>query len=152
MKTHAEIREAIATVLETVPNIGQVHRYERYANQASALAALYGWNGQLRGWHIRRVQVQEGGAVDEVPEETALWEIRGYMAIADALATELECDGLVDAIRAAFRADPTVGGTVMTTWAEGLAGIQVQDSGPAMFAGVLCHKVILRLATRQFAA
>lgn len=149
MSTTEQIREAIATTLETVTDIGVVHRYERYAHQAGPLAALYGWEGQLRGWHIRRVAVSES-RLDTAPEIVTRWEIRGYLALADAAETELTMDALIDAARAAFRADPTLGGTVATTAAEGVVGLQLADSGPVLFGGVLCHKAVLTLNTRQY--
>jgi hypothetical protein len=149
MSTTADIREAIAQSLETIPDIGVVHRYERYANQQGAIAQLYQWGNQLRGWHIRRVALTERQP-DEAPDVTTEWEIRGYMALADAGASELAFDDLIDAIRAKFRADLTIGGTVATTQAEGITGIQLRDSGPVLFGGMLCHKAVLRLVTRQF--
>jgi hypothetical protein len=33
---------------------------------------------------------------------------------------------------------------------EGDAGVQVPESGPVMFAGVLCHAARLTLATRHY--
>ena len=149
MSTTDAIREAIATTLETVPDIGVVHRYERYANQAGPLAALYGSGGQLRGWHIRRVAVSET-RLDVAPSVLTRWEIRGYLALADAAESELVFDRLIDAARAAFRADPTLGGVVATTAAEDVIGLQLADSGPVLFAGVLCHKAVLTLNTREW--
>lgn len=144
------IREAIAAALESVPNIGRIHRYERYLKNQGELAALYAYEGQLRGWHVRRVAIQEGKLGDDAPDEVQHWQIRGYMAVSDAGESELVFDRLIDAARDRFRVDPTLGGTVATTWVGDAAGLQMQDSGPALFAGVLCHKVVLTLATQRF--
>ena len=56
-------------------------------------------------------------------------------------------DRLIEAVRVAFRHDETLGGVVETTMSDGRAGPQLDDSGPAMFAGVLCHHARLTLST-----
>lgn len=147
MSGSLQIREAIAATLNRVDGIGRVHLFERYAKNQGDLAALYAHDGQLRGWHIRRVRLSEG---PYPAGEVTAWEIRGYLSLNDAAGTELDFDALIDDIRAEFRADQTLGGTVATTWVEDASGIQVLDSGPVLFAGVLCHKAVLALATQRF--
>lgn len=150
----ASIRTAIVARLNTVPGIGRVHAYERYANQLGDLAALYAWDAgggqkQLRGWFVRRVGIRESHPSESLFREDIAWQIRGYMALSDAAESELAFDGLIDAIRAAFRTDDTLGGAVDTCWINEEVGIQMEDAGPVLFANVLCHSARLILKTRR---
>lgn len=148
-------RAALVALLEAVPAVGRVHHYERYAREDSAFRAHYlhtlpGGAKQLRGWQVSRVGVAErlldlGRWLDEHS-----WVIRGYLALDDSAATELTFDGLVEDIRAAFRADPTLGGLSTAEPIGEEDGIQVRDAGPVMFCGVLCHSALLTLQTREY--
>jgi hypothetical protein len=158
----SDVRQAIVDVLQSVPHIGRVHAYERYADNQGDLSALYQWPepedltaeaGQLRGWFVSRKAVAEtpqGGMPDEGRSVTEVWLIGGYMALSDAGESELNFDWLLDRIRTAFRRNPTLNGTVATCWYGDPAGIEVMDSGPVLFAGVLCHAAKLRLRTLRF--
>lgn len=140
------VRAAIVATLEGL-NIGPVHRYERYAATHSGLLALYTADGVLGGWYVRRVRTVETSPALGRYVEQIEWEIRGYMGLQDAAGTELLFDGEIEDIRDAFRADETLGGAVATTVSEAGAGIQVEDSGPVLSAGVLAHACRLRLIT-----
>lgn len=150
----APIRNAIVAKLNTVANIGRVHAYERYANQMADLSTLYAWDigggqKQIRGWFVRRVGIRESKPSESLFREDISWQIRGYMALSDAAASELAFDDLIDAIRTAFRADDTLGGAVDTCWIHEEAGIQMDDAGPVLFANLLCHSARLILKTRR---
>lgn len=152
----AVIRDAIRDVMLAVPDIGMVHRYERYAKDLSALKALYlsPAHGQLRGWFIRRVKVQETSMTRPRSVELTRWRIQGLMALDDATESELAFDALIEQLRDAFRINGTLNGTVA---ASGLpdgseTGLQLEDAGPVMFAGVLCHGARLALHTRRLIA
>jgi hypothetical protein len=157
MPTLAAIRGAIKGVLAAVPNVGVVNDYERYAQRNSELKAAYigPIDGQdvLLGWNIRRV------ATDEKPLAateggryvvTHTWRLRGYMAIQDAAGSEKEFDTLIEAVRAAFRANLSLGGLVSSTETRDQAGIRVEESEPVLFADVLCHAVRLSLRTIHY--
>jgi len=160
MPTLTQIRDAIHGKLSGVSGMGVVHKYERYAKEASALALLYytgaAGSRRLHGWFIRRrakrVTSPAEGRLAVVNE----WMLRGYMSLDDADATELTFDALTEAIGAAFAADETLGGVVSATvigddnGADGVAGVQVEDSGPVLFAGVLCHSARLKVFTRHY--
>lgn len=154
MTALALIRAAIVAKLETVPGIGRVHGYERFADRKSELADLYVAGGQLLGWNVRRIATAETSPAIGRTVVTHRWRIRGFMALADEAASEIAFDTLIEAIGDAFRDDDTLGGTVATCIVEEgsapQAGIQVEDSGPVDFAGVLCHAAQLSLATRHF--
>lgn len=154
--TVATIRAAILAKLGGVADIGVVNDYERYSKDQSALQAQYvatiAGAKQLRGWNIRRTKTAENFSVFCGPQPvTHTWDLRGYMALDDSAATEKTFDNLIEAIRDAFRADETLGGAVYsTTLLDGVTGVQVIESVPVLFAGVLSHSARLRLFTRHF--
>lgn len=157
MSTLAEKRAAIAATISGVANTGQVHDYERYAKAEGEFRALYqadiGASKSLRGWFVRRVATREVSVAVGVGMEVIGWRITGYLAIDDAAASEKTFDDLIEALRAAFRTDPTLGGVVadlydLTQSADSAPyGLQVEESGPVLFAGVLCHRAVLGLVT-----
>jgi hypothetical protein len=144
-----QIRAAIAAKIAAVPDAGKVHEYERFAKGAKDFAALYQHNGQIRGWNIRRLTKAEKSPVIGKYNVINKWRISGFMSLEDATASEIVFDNLVEAVCDAFRTDETLGGVVASTVLESpdVAGIQVEDSGPVMFAGVLCHSARLVLYT-----
>lgn len=158
MPTLTEIRDAIHAKVAGVTGVGVVHKYERYANKTSDLAAKYFSgtvpNKRLTGWFIRRASKRVTGPAVGRFVIWNEWMIRGYMSVEDADATELTCDDLVEAICAAFQADETLGGVITGTVQDvddgNLVGIQVEESGPVLFAGVLCHSARLKLYTQHF--
>lgn len=155
MPSTEAIRAAIVARMAAVPRIGVVHPYERYTAKESAFASLYMWQPpepgaakELRGWFIRRVGRRETEETHTSTQVAIDWQIRGYTAIRDAQASEVEMDGLVDAVIASIKADLSLGGLL-----DGLlppprsVGAQLMESGPYMFAGVLCHGVRLDWTT-----
>ena len=145
MSEHAPIRAAIVAKLKTVAGIGQVHAYERYAKTDKDFREIYAANDRVLGWHVRRVARREGAEFNETMTD---WELRGFMSLEDAAASELAFDDLVDLIGDAWRADPTLGGLVLYPRDTALVVPELADAGPAMFAGVLCHSARLKLTTR----
>lgn len=147
------IRSAIVTTLQGIASIGLVHPYERYAADLKALAALYtteiSGQRQLRGWYVQRAKTMEAQSAKRAFFDRHTWRVRGFMSLADADQSELVFDGLVEAARAAFRADLTLGGVVMAPEKDEHAGVAV-ESGPVLFAGVLCHSATLTLTTKSF--
>lgn len=144
----AAIRAAIVNSLQAVAGIGSVHDRERFAAREKDLAALYLVGGKLAGCHVRRVSVRE------VPYSTLYntvhtrWRISLFASFLDAESSEILFDDLVDRIRAKFR-NSDLGGLVESIGDEGEAGVQLDDSGPVMFSGVLCHGARLSLTTRH---
>jgi hypothetical protein len=145
-------RAAVFATLAAVPDIGIVYQYERFATAIDRLRAFYysPTHAQLRGWFIRRVQIADVSVVK--PRRTVMerFQLRGFMALDDDAGSELLMQALVDAIRDTFRADPTLGGTIskqgaLSPGAE--QGVRLDDFGPVMFGGVLCHGVRLSLTT-----
>lgn len=143
----AAIRDKIVAKLTAIEGFGLVHRFERYAHKQSDFKALYETDGKVLGWFVRRISVAEQQDTTTYNGEVMRWRIEGFMSLDDATETEITFDALIDAARAAFRSDLTLGGAVETTVVDGQAGLQLEDSGPAMFAGVLCHRARMSLAT-----
>ncbi len=151
----ATVRSAIVARLESVADIGVVHAYERYAHDLSALKALYysAPHAQIRGWHVRRPATSERGNILGRTVESIRWRILGVMSLDDAAQSELAFDALIEAVRNAFAQDETLGGTVDQCTSpddNGESCIQLDDSGPAMFGGVLCHVARLGLLTIRY--
>lgn len=148
-------RAALVALIAAVPNVGRVHDYQRYAREDGPFRTHYvhtlpGGAKQLRGWQVSRVGVAESllGVGRGLMQHS--WAIRGYLALDDAAATELVLDDLVEALRSAFRANPTLGGLTTGEPIDGEEGIQMADAGPVMFCGVLCHSALLTLKTREY--
>ena len=155
----APIRAAIVARLNSVADIGVVHAYERYASDLARLKVLYfsaPHNG-VRGWFVRRLVTAETNNVQGRTIEQVRWRIAGVMSFDDAAASELAFDDLIEGVRNAFAQDQTLAGTVdecvvpdSIGTGNGESGIQVDDNGPAMFAGVLCHACRLGLNTVRY--
>jgi hypothetical protein len=142
-------RDAIAAKMATVPNIGKVHVFERFAKAEKEFKAFYEYQGQIRGWNIRRITRSENSQALGISNVVNKWRISGFMSMSDADHSELVFDDLIEAVCEVFRADETLGGLIAGKWLQNpnVAGIQVEDSGPVMFSGVLCHSARLILYT-----
>lgn len=156
MATTEQIRAAIVAGLQAIPDIGVVHGFERYAADLAKLRQLYTNANRLAGCCVRRVRQQRitrnfGGPRLVVTH----WQILAYRALADADGSELAFDAVIDAALTVFDQDETLGGLVIDLSADpggdGEAeGMQLDQSGPVMFAGVLSHKAAFTLITRHW--
>ncbi|NYZ17065.1 hypothetical protein HL658_31365 [Azospirillum sp. RWY-5-1] len=155
------VRAAIVAALETVPAIGAVHAFERYAPQSQAMQALYRWTNpdtgaaEIRGWFVSLVSERYGAPRAGRGTVVGGWLITGLLAVQDAAASELTIAALARAVVARLAADPTLGGTVgrLCDGRNGPAtdvGAQIERIEPVMFAGVLCHRARLSLVTERF--
>lgn len=150
MPALSEIRNKIVSVMETVPNIGRVQPYQRYSNRQADLRDHYAFRGEIRGWFITRVGFRESNQEGGMRAIVNRWRIAGYMSWSDEATSELLFDGLVEQISDAFRAEQYLSGIGAESWVRDLAGVQGEDIGPVMFAGVLCHTARLGLETIHF--
>lgn len=139
--THTQIRNAIAAVISGVTDIGKVHKFERFSKGEKDFRTQYDYNGQVRGWNVRRISRSETPVAVGVHNVISRWRISGFMSLSDADESELVFDTLLDDLCSAFRADETLGDVVASTVLDNpnVAGLQIEDAGPVMFAGVLCH-------------
>lgn len=155
MTTFADIRAAIAAVIQSVDETMAVHEYERYTKNASDLIAMYKSgdpdNARLHGWHVRRVGTRERAESIGRWSIWHNWRLRGFMALDDADESEKLFDAEIEAIRDAFRADATLGGLVVDCISPDgeMTGAQVLASQPVLFAGVLSHSADLQLWTQH---
>jgi len=150
MPTLNQIRAAIKAKIESVAGTGLVHDYERFLKEQSRLQTLYKSGARIHGYHIRRTRTREVQAAIGRYVVDHHWQIRGFLSIEDADATEKLFDTEIEQVRDAFRLDDTLGGVVATTIDDEQAGIQVSESGPVMFCDVLCHSARLALTTIHF--
>lgn len=152
------IRQAIFERLNTVKNVGKVQLYQRYAKRNSQLKEFYGWTnptndsekyeGEIRGWFIRRNSFRQDRQAN-CYERTSVWQIEGFMSLDDETMSELQFDKVVDAIESAFRTDATLNGVIEGIGDTNEQGLQLIDSGPYMFSGVLCHGAKFQLIIRE---
>lgn len=152
MSALQDLRAAIVAKLAGIAGIGVVHDRERYAVGMDKLKLMYVPAGeqQLRGWFVRRLGIVETSAAANRRVQAVTWRIQGVMALDDEASSEIAFDNLIETIGDTFRDDPTLGGLVLTPKPEDDdAGVQVVDSGPVMFASVLCHAARLAITTRQ---
>ncbi len=155
MAAVSAIRAQIKAILDGVANIGVVHDYERFAKTKADLVTLYtsnaGGSTRVRGWWFDRVATQERDVELGTVRRIHTWRIVGYLSLDDADATGKLLQDLMEAIGTAFRAQRTLGGTVLDirdlSLEDAPSGIQVDGIEPVMFADVLCHRASLRLVT-----
>lgn len=151
--TLEQIRAAIVAKMETVDDIGRVHGFERYAREQKRFLELYKpeLHDEIRGWFVRRVGTV--GTSPALTRHSALhrWRISGFMSLDDERQSEVAFDTLIEALRAAFRADETLNGLIGGMSDGRVSGLQLDESQPVSFAGVLCHSARLTLYTRTHA-
>lgn len=153
MSGHKRIRAALVALLETVPGIGTLHNYERFSKNPKEFHALYLQGQNIRGFYVRRQSYRETPYSTMKNRVRTRWVIKGFASLVDADATELVFDELLDAIAATLRAKPVLFENMLTplchTVTDDGAGLQLEDSGPVMFAGVLCHGATFSLTTEH---
>lgn len=156
MSALATTRTALYTLVAGVPGIGQVHDRERYVREEAKFRQLYTAriNGadQLRGWWLRRSASMERTLGIGRRMEVHTWHLRGYMALGDDTGSELVFDELVEALRDAVRSTADAGGVPWqpAPFDSPTDGLQVLESGPVLFCGVLCHSALLELKTWNY--
>jgi hypothetical protein len=144
----SEIRAAIQASLAAVPNIGTIHAYERFAARPDDLKKLYMVGDRVRGGFITRTATRELEASTSHNNVIHRWRINYYVGWSEQENSAAGFDYLVECMRAAFRDDETIGDVVSTTIVDGQAGLQLEDAGPVMFAGTLCHGARFSLQTK----
>ncbi|MGD9638381.1 MAG: hypothetical protein AB7U85_04915 [Alphaproteobacteria bacterium] len=145
------IRNAIKAKLETVitAEVGKVHAHERYSKSHNELKELFTLDKVICGFFIRRVRRQETIYTSTRNKVATTWEIRGYASFIDEEQSEIKFDNLIDDVAISFRNDNTLGG-IVENLGDDATGIQLEDSGPVLFASILCHGVRLSLTTNHY--
>ncbi|MCX5888063.1 MAG: hypothetical protein NTY36_01260 [Deltaproteobacteria bacterium] len=138
--SYATIRDYLKDRLLTLPGLGVVHTYDRWA----ALVKLYVANDKFNGWHITRKATQEDRAAEPVVDRDHTYEIVGIYALNDAAASEKAFQELVEQVMALLRFDFDLGGHCQ------LAGpLKLRTLEPRMFGSVLCHVAVLELPAQE---
>lgn len=155
MSVLAAHRAAIVALMASVPDMGLVHDEEQYAATQARFADLYlvdVGNGvrQLRGWFVRRTGTQEREINLGRTLNVHSWDLHGFTALDSAASSGKAFDERIEALRQAWRLDPTLGGAVEPGPLGDRTGVQVAEVLPVMFAGVLCHKARLQVQTYAY--
>jgi hypothetical protein len=143
--SESDIRTAIKTVLSGVADIGQVHDYERWTASDAEFISVFKTTvagvDQVRAWLIRRK-----GPVNEDQGGVAVhgYIIDGYLSVKDADATEKTLNALIEAVRAAFRANVTLNGSCI-----GADFLIVNAIDVRMLGAVMCHHAELALTVYE---
>jgi hypothetical protein len=159
-------RARIKTVIESVTDIGQVHDYERFADDWDTLIEHYLAEGigtddnkMLRGWNVSlsdlRQHSQETFGPPGEPgtvETSYFYTIRGFHAVEDASETEKTFVTLSLLLIATLDAEPKLHSSVLDDGANG------NFYGPPasaarwdfrMFGDVLVHYVEIGLEVKE---
>jgi len=150
---HERIRTALLELLRAVPGIGHVHAYERFSKTPQGFQALYQQGDVILGWYVHRQSWRELPFSSLQNRVRTRWVIQGFASLLDANETELAFDTLIDAVARAVRKRPVLfdaqENALCHTVQDDGAGLQLEESGPVMFAGVLCHAAKFSLGTEH---
>lgn len=149
-----DLRAAVVATLNTVPNIGKVHDYERFAKQEGEFRTLYlhdlgGGAQQIRGWHVRRVATRRTHETGASREDFITWRIRGFMSLDDGAASEKTFDNLIEAVLDAFDASAQLSALNAYVYSPNGEGPELEEHEPVMLGGVLCHQARIKLITTR---
>lgn len=143
----AKILDAIVGTMNSVPDVGPVHRYERTSRSpAKFLELMRDGINRTNGWTVRRRSTaSRRGASNIVIERVHVFEINAMFGPVDDLeASEETFQGILESIYQAFRVDYTLGGACL------LAGqVQIEDVDLIEFHGTLYHFAALSLEATE---
>jgi hypothetical protein len=143
--SESTIRQKIYEIVSSVPGIGRVYDYERWAADWGQFINLFkDSSGRILGWEISRVSAEAkyDDNAEEVTEHRYI--VRGYMGLSDSDASEKSFHSLIEDIRNTFRFNFTLDENA--EWA-GPVSLQVADV--RTFGPVLCHYCELVLPVRE---
>lgn len=147
------IREQIKVILQGVPGIGIVHDYDRLAvDWNTFLGRCKDATGKINACMFRREKMAKKTiTIGQHKERIHVFVLRVVMGLADAQASGVIFDDLLDAVEKGFDPYPTLNGACRQIFAEwgplaDVSGVQIDISEDRMFGGVLCHYGELRLA------
>ena len=155
MSTATE-KTAIAAVLSGVSGIGRVWKRERNPiDRATFKEAFVSHDTRgrvLSGWeiHLLRAWTEQMGSGEE--DEYKVYRIRGYCAWKDDGERDADnssdaWDTTIDGVRAAFRGEQTLDGTV-----EHTEPVTLNQNTYVDWYGVFCHFAEFELETRSRAS
>lgn len=142
--SYAAIRDYLKDQLTTIPGIGMVHTYDRWAADWADLLKLYTTNDRVQGWHITRKATAESW--DNLPtvNRNHTYEMVGIYALNDAAASEKTFQELVEKVMGLLRFDFTLGGNCLL-----VGPLNLKTLEPRVFGSVLCHVAVIELPAQE---
>jgi hypothetical protein len=147
--SESAIRTQIKTILEGVTGIGVVHDYERWSNDWATFLTLFKHvaGSRINGWIITRFKVDEEEETTSHEPSIHHYKIKGMYSLDDSAASEKAFNLLIEAIRAAFRANYQLNGTATNT-----TPVKVPVIENRVFGSVLCHYCEMTLTAEEYDA
>jgi hypothetical protein len=144
--SESAVRQKVFEIISAVPNVGKVYNYERWAVDWNKFINLFKDTASSRilGWEICRggMQSQKIDVIEE--SRTHGFKAKGYMAVNDAQASDIEFNAIIEAICNAFKGNHTLGGTCLDA-----GPVAVPIIEPRMFGSVLCHYAELNIPVNE---
>lgn len=151
---YLDIIADIKAKLSAIADIGKVHDYERWSADPAAFIEIFSFTvnnvKHIRGWEILRTGFTEhkNGAFFRHHR----FQLKGYMGVKDASATEKDFQTLIENICEAFR---VADGPEGSTWdyrdgdEPNNAPVQAGNIEARQFGNILCHTVTLNLSVTE---
>jgi hypothetical protein len=132
--TYRALGDWLTAQLQTIPNIGLVHPYERLTVEPDLSAGVFGETQALRAWTVTR----ESASHERAPGLETLGQerlvLRGFMSVDDTQASELVFQDLLEQIAALLRPTQTVGAF------DRVGPLQIEEVTHTMLGSThLCH-------------
>jgi hypothetical protein len=150
------VRDQIKTIIQQADPGSMVHDYERWTNQPDTLLALFkpSADTHLRAWIFKPTSIAEFHYTQQSNLAVYVFLVRFLYSEVDSEATEKTASQIIEAVRAAFRADLTLNTDRINTAIDegplqGLAGLQLDKLDLITLGGVMCHYGELRLAVQE---
>lgn len=141
MSSYASIRDGIVAVLNTVPNIGRVHPYIRFAARADEMLSLFKAtiNGvdQIRAWTVSLESTDLEYRTPTKRLGTFNYVIHGYLGLDDGAATEETFLDLCEAVVLTLQKQDGFGAA--TELVRGIEDVNIRAANHIEFGSTLCH-------------
>jgi len=141
-----DILPAIMTILEAVDGIGKTYSYPQHAAFIERQKELFLTDeGKFHVWWPHRVSWEARGGLSAQVFRRHLIEITGHYALSNSEESEKEFQNVIDNVANAF---DTVSNFSLGDTVDQHLMAQMEKSD-VMFAGVLCHKAIIRITAEE---
>lgn len=107
--TYRSLGDWLVARLQTIPDIGLVHPYERLIVEPDVAPGVFGSTQQVRAWTLTRLSILPERLPGITQREQERLILRGYLSVDDTQASELVFQDLLEAVAAALRPVHTVG-------------------------------------------
>lgn len=143
MTMYGSLRDALATLLATVTDVGQVHNRERFVVDPSKFLDMFkatiGGTVQVRAWLILRESMQPDDTYAGFGEvgHRHTFVLRGFLGFQDSADTYGTLQALVDTIIALLDNQTTL--SVSGTVVRGIGPCALRSFEVGQFGSVLAH-------------